>query len=425
MILLLFLLFLVLIFLNMPIAFALGISSLAFIFLNGDGVLTVVPQRMFAAIDSFPLMAAPFFILAGKLMEHGGISERLINFAQSIVGSLRGGMAHVGIVTCLFFAALVGSGSVTTAAVGGIMIPTMVKAGYDRAFSTATIAAAGTTGIIIPPSVPLILYGVSAGVSVSSLFIAGIIPGLLIGVSLMVGAYTISLIKGYGKEATRFNFKDLFVSFKSAILALLMPIIILGGIYGGYFTPTEASVIAVVYGFIISFFVYKQINRKVMMEILVSTVVTSSVILIIIATASLFGMILTRENVPQSIASVLINSELSPFILIILINVLLLIVGAFMESLAAIIILTPLLVPVVTSFGMDPVHFGIIMIVNLSIGLITPPVGINLFVGSQVGKISFDKVLKAILPYMLIIIIDLLLIAFLPGISLFLVDFLK
>lgn len=424
MIILLFLIFLVLIFLNMPIAIALGLASLCFIIISGDVVLTLVPQRMFAAIDSFPLMAAPFFILAGKLMEHGGISERLIKFAQSIVGSLRGGMAHVGIVTCMFFAALSGSASVTTAAVGGMLIPSMVKAGYDRSFSTAVISASGTTGVIIPPSVPLILYGVSAGVSVSSLFIAGIIPGLLIGVSFMFLAYIISLIKGYGKGAKEFSFKELFSSFKSAALALFMPVIILGGIYGGIFTPTEASVIAVAYGFIVGYFVYRQINRKVIKEILVSSVITSSVILIIISTASLFGMILTRENVPQSVANLLLDSALTPFLLILLINLFLLLIGTFMESIAAIIILTPLLVPVVTSFGMDPVHFGIIMIVNLSIGLITPPVGVNLFVGSQVGKVSFDKLLRAILPFLLMMIVDLLLITYLPSISLFLVKIL-
>ncbi len=423
---LLFAIFLFLIFINVPISIALGVSSLLFIVITDMIPLKMIPQQMFAALDSFPLMAAPFFILAGKLMEHGGISNRLIDFAQALVGRLKGGLAHVGIVTCMFFAALSGSGSATTAAVGSILIPYMVKKGYDRSFASAVPAAAGTTGIVIPPSVPLILYGVTAGVSVSSLFIAGIVPGMMIGLSLMLVSYIVSVVKGYeGSSNESGGISQLAVSFKRAFLSLLMPVIILGGIYGGIFTPTEASVVAVVYGFILGFFVYRQINFKVLREILVSSVVTTSVILLLIATASLFGMILTRQNVPQSIGTAILESPLSPLLVILIINIFLLIVGTFMETIASVIILTPILLPVVTAMGMDPIHFGIIMIANLSIGLITPPVGINLFVGAQVGGVSYEKIVRAMLPFLLMMIVDIFIITFIPHLSLFLVDILQ
>lgn len=411
---LLFVILAVLILINVPIAIALALSSVFIIAIIGQIPLITIPQKMFAALDSFPLMAAPFFILAGKLMEIGGISERLVNFANSLVGHFKGGLAHVSIVACMFFAAISGSGSATTAAIGGIMIPAMVKAGYDRNFSTAVQAVGGTTGIIIPPSVPLVLYGVSAGVSVSSLFLAGILPGILIGLSLMVVAYVISRKEGYGAEIER---TKLWKSFREATLALLMPVIILGGIYGGFFTPTEASVVAVVYGFIVGVFVYKQINLKTLREMLVSSVVTTSVILFIIASASIFGMVLTREKVPQSIVTLLSESNLSPVVILLLVNLLLLIVGTFMETIAAIIILTSILLPVVTQIGIDPIHFGIIMTANLAIGLITPPVGVSLFVGARVGNTKFEPLVRAVVPFMLMMIVSVIIITFIPQLS--------
>ncbi|WP_408010343.1 TRAP transporter large permease [Pseudalkalibacillus sp. A8] len=410
-----------LIIINVPIAIALGLASVAVLFLATGMPLIILPQKMFAALDSFPLMAAPFFILAGKLMEHGGISERLIDFAKSLVGQLKGGLAHVSIVACVFFAAISGSATATTAAVGGILIPAMVKAGYDRNFSTAVQAVGGTTGIIIPPSVPLVLYGVSASASVSSLFIAGILPGILIGVSLMVVAYIISIIKGYGANAEGFSVKKVGGTFKNAILALLMPVIILGGIYGGIFTPTEASVVAVVYGLVIGVFVYKQITWSTLREILVSSVVITSTILFIIGTASLFGMVLTRERVPQNIAEMFMASDLSPVMILLLVNLFLLLVGTFMETIAAIIILTPILLPVMTSIGVDPIHFGIIMVANLAIGLVTPPVGIALFVGAQIGNTKFEPLVKAVFPFLIMMLVDILLITFIPQLTL--IDF--
>mgnify|MGYP001193044961 FL=1 len=416
---LLFGLFLILILINVPIAIALALSSIIVIAIIGEIPLIMLPQKMFAALDSFPLMAAPFFILAGKLMEVGGISERLVNFANSLVGQFKGGLAYVSLVACMFFAAISGSGSATTAAIGGIMIPAMVKAGYDRNFATAVQAAGGTTGIIIPPSVPLVLYGVSAGVSISSLFIAGILPGIFIGLSLMLVAYIISKKEGYGanKERTK-----VWESFRRAILALLMPVIILGGIYSGIFTPTEASVVAVVYGFIIGTFVYKQINLKTLKTMLVDSVVTTSVILFIIAAASMFGMLLTREQIPQSFANMLMDANITPFMTLILVNLLLLVVGTFMETIAAIIILTPILLPVVTQIGIDPIHFGIIMTANLAIGLITPPVGVSLFVGARVGNTKFEPLVRAIVPFILMMIVSILVITFVPQLSMFFID---
>lgn len=413
----LFILLIVLFIFSVPIAIALGLASMLYLVITADIPLITLPQRMVASLDSFPLMAAPFFILAGKLMEHGGISERLVDFAKSLVGQLKGGLAHVAVISCMFFAALSGSASATTAAIGAILIPSMVKAGYDRNFATAIHVAGGTTGIVIPPSVPLVLYGVSASASVSSLFIAGIIPGLLVGFSIMFVAYFLSNLRGYGQNSEKTSIRNIGYTFKRASLALVMPFIILGGIYGGYFTPTEASVVAVVYGFLIGAFVYRQIKWNVMREILVSSVVTTSVILFIIATAGLFGMVLTRAQLPQSVANFFMESNLSPVMILLLINLFLLLVGTFMETIASVIILTPILLPVVTSFGMDPIHFGIIMIVNLSIGLMTPPVGVSLFIGAQVGHTRYEALVKAILPFLLMMIINVLILTFIPALS--------
>lgn len=411
---LLFILFLVLILINVPIAISLALSSVIIIALIGEIPLIMLPQKMFSALDSFPLMAAPFFILAGKLMEIGGISERLVRFASSLVGQFKGGLAQVSIIACLFFAALSGSGTATTAAIGGIMIPAMVKAGYGRNFATAIQAVGGTTGIIIPPSVPLVLYGVSAGVSISSLFIAGILPGLLFGLLLMLVAFIISKKRGYGASDERM---EVWKSFKDAILALLMPVIILGGIYAGIFTPTEASVVAVVYGFVIGTFVYRQINWESLKKILVESVVTTSVILFIISAASMFGMLLTREQIPQSIAGLIMDANLTPIATLLLINVFLLVVGTFMEAIAAIVILTPILLPVVTQIGIDPIHFGIIMTANLAIGLITPPVGVSLFVGARVGNTEIEPLARAVLPFLAVMVLGVLIITFVPQIT--------
>ncbi len=415
----LFILLMALFLINVPIAVALGLASTLVFFLDGNVSLIVIIQRMFNSVDSFPLMAIPFFILAGKLMESGGISRRLIHLANVIFGRVKGGLGIVSIVACAFFAAISGSAAATTAAVGALMIPAMVNKGYDKSFATAIQAAGGTIGIMIPPSVPLVLYGVAAGVSVSELFIAGIVPGLFVMVSLILLVYLISLKEGYG-GGEKFGFKDFVKAFLDAFLALMMPVIILGGIYGGIFTPTEAAVVAVVYGLFVGIFIYREIKLADLAKIFSSSVVVTAVIMFIIAGASVFGYYLTRQRIPAELTELMLSVTDNWIIALLIINLLLLICGVFLETSAAIIILTPILVPIASALGIDLVHFGIIMIVNLGIGFITPPVGVNLFVAANIAGTKFESLLKAIVPFVLIMIVDVLIISFIPGISLFL-----
>ncbi|MCM3389022.1 TRAP transporter large permease [Ureibacillus chungkukjangi] len=419
---LLFILLLVLFIINVPIAVALGLSTVIIVFLTGSIELSTLPHRMFTTLDSFPLLAAPFFILAGKIMEHGGISDKIVEFASSLVGHFRGGLAHVSIVACMFFAALSGSAVATTAAVGALMIPSMVKVGYSREFSASVQAAGGTTGVIIPPSVPMVMFAVSAGVSVSDLFIAGIIPGIFVGVSLMVWVYIYSL-KNNIKSDEKFEFKRTVRNGLSSFLAILMPLIILGGIYSGIFTPTEASVIAVVYGFVIGKFVYKKITSAIMKKILLDTVVVVSTLSVIIASASFFGFYITIERLPHEIASIISEFNLHPFVVMLVVIIFLLIVGMFIDEISAIIILTPILLPIVTAVGIDPVHFGVLMIINLAIGLLTPPVGLSLFVASKVGNVLPEKMIRPVLPFILIMVLDVVLLYLLPQLSVGVVKF--
>lgn len=418
---LLFISLAVLFIINVPIAVALGLSAALIFIIHGDIPLLVVIQNMFNGANSFPLLAVPFFILAGKLMETGGISKRLITLASTMVGRMHGGLALVSIMACIFFAAISGSSAATAAAVGSIMIPSMVKKGYDRNFSSAIQASGGTVGVMIPPSIPLVLYGVAAGTSISDLFVAGIGPGILVGLSLMLVAYVISRKNNYegGEKST---FVEFLKALKDSIWGLLMPVVILGGIYGGIFTPTEAAVVAAVYGLVVGLFVYKEIKWKDLTSIFSESVITTSVIMFIISTASVFGYLLTVEQIPQKISSFVLGITDNIIITLIIINVLLLIVGTFMETSAAIIILTPILAPVVALMGVDLVHFGIIMVVNLAIGMTTPPVGINLFVVSNIGNVRFEKLVRAIVPFLIIMILDVLIITFIPGLSLFLID---
>jgi C4-dicarboxylate transporter, DctM subunit len=418
---LLFALLIVLFFINIPVAVALGLASMIILMIQDNVPLMVIVQKMFNSTDSFTLMAVPFFILAGKLMESGGISKRLMHFASTIVGSLHGGLAIISIVTCMFFAAISGSSAATTAAVGSILIPAMTKRGYDINFATAVQAAGGTIGVMIPPSVPLILFGVIAGTSIGDLFIAGVLPGIFVGISLIIVAYFISRKRGYGKEE-KSSLKDIAIAFKNAILAMLMPVIILGGIYGGIFTPTEGSVVAVVYGLIVGLLIYKEIKWRDLPEIFISSAVTSAVILFIISCASIFGFLLTREQIPQQISNIMLGATTNPIMLLIIINIILLIVGTFLETAAAIVILAPILVPVVSAAGIDLVHFGVIMVVNLAIGMVTPPVGINLFVASNIANIKLEQIVRAIIPFIIILIVDVLILSFMPSISLFLLD---
>ncbi|UOQ45068.1 TRAP transporter large permease [Halobacillus salinarum] len=415
--------FAILLLLSVPIGIALGLSTLFTLFYSGGIPLPFLMKELVTSVDSFPLMAVPFFILAGEIMGKGGISERLFNFANALVGNKTGGFAMATIVTCMFFAAISGSGPATVAAIGGIMIPAMVKQGYDKKFATATVAAAGSIGVIIPPSIPMVIYGVVGGASIGDMFIAGIIPGILVGLSLMVWAYFYSKKHNYKGSEQKTSLANIGKTFWEAKWALVIPVVILGGIYGGIFTPTEAAVIAVVYGMIAGLFLYRELAIKDLPKLLADASLTTATVLIIVGSATAFGRLLTIEQIPTQVANLLLSISENEIVIILLITVLLLIVGCFMDTLAAIIILTPILLPIAVNLGYDPIHFGIIMVVNLAIGFITPPLGVNLFVGSGISGLSIEQLSKAILPYFFAMLFSLLMITFIPELSLWLISF--
>lgn len=406
--------------LNLPIGIALGLASLFALAVGGASNLGYLSQSMVASLDSFPLMAVPFFILAGDLMGKGGISKRLLKLGNMIFGRYTGGLAIVTVVTCMFFAAISGSGPATVAAIGGIMIPAMIDGGYSKRFSTGLISASGSIGVIIPPSIPFVIYGISSGVSISDMFIAGLIPGLLIGAGLIGWSYYYSKKMGYKGEEAKYSLEEILRVAFDAKWALLVPVIILGGIYGGIFTPTEAAAVAVIYGFFIGVFVYKDLKWADLFDVIKDSALTTATVMIIIGTSTAFGRVLTLEGIPGTIAKTIIGITNNPIIILLLINILLIIVGTFMETLAAIIILSPILIPIATEIGMDLVHFGIIMVVNLAIGFITPPLGVNLFVACGIADVSLEEVSKGVVPFIIVMIIILMLITYIPQISLFL-----
>ncbi|WP_368298806.1 TRAP transporter large permease [Cytobacillus firmus] len=412
------------IFLSVPIAFSLGLSTALGVWMHDTLPLEIIPQRIFVSMNSFPLMAIPFFILAGNLMGAGSMSKRLVNFASALVGHFTGGLAMVAIVTSMFFAAISGSGAATTAAIGSILIPAMVARGYKIEYAAANQAVAGALGIIIPPSIAMILYGVAAEVSIGDLFIAGILPGLLITFSLLISAYIIANRRGYVGEEKK-SFPDVLVSFKNSFLALLMPIIVLGGIYSGVFTPTEASVIAVVYSFVVGFFIYRDLSIQVLADTLKKSAISSSIIMIVIGTAGLFGFFIEMNGVPGMIYGSISDVVTNKYIFLIIVNIILFVAGMFLEGGAAILIFVPLLLGTAVNLGIDPVHFGVIMVCNLAIGLVTPPVGIDLFVVSQLTKLSIVRIGKAVIPLIIILIIDVLVISFFPPLSTWLPSLLK
>jgi C4-dicarboxylate transporter DctM subunit len=411
--------------LGVPIAISLGLAS-SFVIWYGDLTsLKLVVQQIFNSMNSFPLMAIPFFILAGNIMHTGGISQRLVNLAKSLVGNITGGLAMVAVITSMFFAAISGSGAATTAAIGSILIPAMVASGYDDRFAAANQACAGALGVIIPPSIPLILYGIAAQQSVGDLFIAGILPGIFITMTLLITVYIFSKKNGYKDINKNDDIMPLGLAFRQAIFSLLMPIIILGGIYGGVFTPTEAAVIAVVYALFVGFVIYREIKISDLPNIFRDSAVTTAIVLIIIGAAGLFSFILNRLNIPSMIQEMFLNLSTSPVLFLILVNILLLIAGMFIEAAAAILILVPILLPISHSLGIDPIHFGIIMVVNLAIGLITPPVGINLFVASQISKLKLEQISRAMIPFIIILFVDVIILSFIPEISIWLPSVIK
>ncbi len=408
--------------LGVPIAVSIGLSVVVS-FLFVDMPLAAMAQRMYAGVSTFTLMAIPFFMLAGALMETGGMSKRLVRFANSLIGMLAGGLAHVQILASMFFGALSGSAPATTAAIGSALIPEMSRRGYPREFSAAVQAVAGTVGTIIPPSIPMVVYGVVAGQSIGKLFAAGMVPGVLYGLGLMTVVYFVAKKKDYG-SATVFSLKECWLSFKDAIWALLVPVIILGGIYSGIFTPTEAGAVAVVYGLIAGIFIYKELNFSKTVEVMAKASTNTAMVLLIISAAAAFSWLLNIKGVAALVGSWFATAAGGgPFIFMTLVVLLLLFMGCFMETVASVLIVTPILLPVAVSLGIDPIHFGIVIVMTLSLGMSTPPVGENLYIAASIAGISFEKLIGNIWPFFLVAIAVILLVAFVPFISLMLPNF--
>jgi C4-dicarboxylate transporter DctM subunit len=375
--------------------------------------MMVVIQRVYQGADSFSLMAIPFFILAGNIMSSGGVSKRLVDVAEGFFGRMKGGLALVATGASVFFGAISGSAPATTAAIGSIMVPQMEDKGYDKEFAAATVASSGTIGLLIPPSITMILYGVVANVSIGKLFLGGIIPGILMAIALGVVEVLIARKRNYVSNVP-INMKEILARIKKAILALLMPVIILGGIYGGIFTPTEAAVVAVVYGFIIAIFVYRQLDFTGFKKVLLSSAKSSSVIMYLVATASVFSYILSSEKIPQKISAVILGISTEPLIVLLLIAVMLLIVGTFLDNAVAMVLLTPVFAPAIAKLGIDPVFFGVFMVLALAIGQITPPVGLCLFVACDVAKVSIEQLSRNVVFPVIALLIVLLIVMLFP-----------
>lgn len=410
--------------LNIPIAIALGLSVLTTLFIASDLSVDIMVQKAFTGLDSFPLMAIPFFMLAGELMSKGGLSKRLLDLANALVGFLVGGLAMVTVLACMFFASISGSGPATVSAIGSFMIPEMKAKNYGDGFASAITAASGSIGVIIPPSIPFVIYGVVASVSVGGMFLAGIIPGIIMGISLMIVSFVISKKKGFQSSTIRISFVDVLKSFYNAKWALLVPVIILGGIYGSVFSPTEAAAVAVIYALIIGVFVHRELTWKKVYDCFVEAVLINGSTMIIIGLSISFAYLLTLEQIPIQIGEFLTGITENQIVILLLINALLLFVGMFIDTISAIVVLTPILLPVAMNIGIDPIHFGVILVTNLAIGFITPPVGVNLFVASSVGRTPIEKIIRAILPILLSMIITLIIITYVPETSLFLPDLL-
>ncbi len=415
---LLFGIFALLLVLGVPIAISLGVASSVVLFTSGKVSSSFIPQGLVTSIDSFPLMAVPFFILAGDLMSQGGLSSRLLNVGKVLFGRYNAGLAIIAVATCMFFGAISGSGPATVAAVGSILLPAMAKDGYRPVFSTSLIASAGSLGVIIPPSIPMVIYAASANVSVTGMFLAGIIPGVIIGLALMSYAWIQARREGVGADATRYTPREAWDVIWDAKWALIVPVIILGGIYGGIFTPTEAAAVGVIYGLSVGLFVYRELRLVDLYRVFAQSALTTGSVMLIVGSATIFGRVLTIERIPVILAEAMVDMVNSPLALLMLVNLLLLVVGTFMETLAAIIILTPILLPVAMAMGIDPTHFGIVMIVNLGIGMVTPPLGMNLFIGAKVGNVPLEQLMRGALPFVLVMLVTLALITYLPALSL-------
>ncbi|SUB02244.1 Neu5Ac permease [Pannonibacter phragmitetus] len=408
-------------FMGVPIAIAIGLASIAGIQFGSNLPLLLVAQRMFVGLDSFPLMAIPLFILAGNLMSAGGISRRLVELAKALVGGIQGGLACSCVLTCMMFASVSGSSVATTFAIGSILIPAMVKHGYGKPLAASIQASSAELGVLIPPSIPLILYGVSTETSVGQLFIAGFGPGLLVAAALMVTVLVICRLRGIGTHDGD-DRQELWPAFVNAVPALLVPFVIIGGIYAGVFTPTEASVAAVACALVVGMIFYRELPLKVLPGILRQTVISTTTIMLIISAAALFSFLIARSGLPGEVADWIKTVFSEPWSFLLAVNVLLLIVGMFIETSAAILVLAPILTPVAVSFGINPVHFGLVVVVNLALGMITPPLGVNLFAACAVAKIPLEKIIPQLIWFVLVVFCCLMLITYIPAITLWPVE---
>jgi C4-dicarboxylate transporter DctM subunit len=415
----LFLLLFVFMFLGMPVAVALGLSSLLTILFFAQDSLASLSLKLFETSEHYTLLAIPFFILGGAFMTTGGVAKRMIRFANACIGHLRGGLAMASVMACMLFAAVSGSSPATVVAVGSIVIAGMVRAGYPQPFAAGVICNAGTLGILIPPSIVMVVYGAATETSVGKLFMAGVIPGIMLGLMLMVAIYVRARMIGIPKQP-RAPIGEILTSGRDSMWGLLLIIIILGGIYGGVFTPTEAAAVAAVYAFIIAVFVYRDIGMKQVPHVLLEAGKVTVMLMFIVANALLFAHVLTTERIPQQIAETIVGWGMAPWQFLIVVNILLLIAGMFMEPTGIILILAPILFPIAMQLGIDPVHLGIIMVVNLEIGMITPPIGLNLFVTAGITKMSIGQVVRAALPWTMVLLLFLVIITYVPAITLFL-----
>lgn len=417
----LFILLFIFMFMGMPVAVALGLSSLTTILLLGTDSLPSLVLKMYETSEHYTLMAIPFFVLAGSFMTTGGVARRMIRFANASVGHLHGGLAIASVLACVLFAAVSGSSPATVVAVGSIVIAGMVRAGYTESFAAGVVCNAGTLGILIPPSIVLVVYGAATETSVGRLFMAGVIPGVMLGVLLMVIIYVVARIKDMPRQP-RASVIEVLRAARDSIWGLLLVVIILGGIYGGVFTPTEAAAVAAVYAFIVAVFIYRDINLTKVPDILIDASRITVMLMFIIVNALLFAHVLTTERIPQALAEQIVAMDMAPWQFLVVVNILLLIAGAFMEPTGIILILAPILFPIAMELGIDPVHLGILIVVNLEIGMITPPIGLNLFVTAGITNLSIGGVIRAATPWLAALLLYLVLVTYVPQLSLWLPD---
>jgi C4-dicarboxylate transporter DctM subunit len=409
---------------SLPIGISLGLATLITMFVTDSVPTILIAQSAFTGIDSFPLLAIPFFMLSGTLMGYGGISKRIVDFAESLVGWITGGLAMVTVLACMVFAAISGSGPATVTAIGSFMIPAMREKKYDGSLAAALTAAAGSIGVIIPPSIPFVIYCVVSDESVIKLFVAGVIPGIIIGITLMTLSYFIAKKRHYPKVDRDYSFKSVLKSFKEAFWALLVPVIILGGIYGGFFTPTEAAVVGVVYALFVGKFIYKELDAKGIKAAFMDALVVNGATNFMLGLSASFAAYLTMEEIPVKVGAWILSISSKPWVILLLVDVLLLIVGCFIDNISSMIILTPIFLPVMKQIGIDPIHFGLFMTVALAIGFITPPYGANLFVASAVSGEKMSSLSKSIMPYVAVMILCLMVFTYIPSVSMGLVHLL-